>query len=44
MQKKWKKIIFIGCVFILLLLSLPRIAEQSSEKDVQTLEELINNL
>lgn len=42
MQKKWKKIIFVGCALILLLLSLPQIANYTSEKDVQRLERILN--
>lgn len=42
MRKKWKKIIIVVCTSILLLLTLPAIANYTSEKDVEKLEQIIN--
>lgn len=42
MQKKWKKIVIVVSASILLLLTLPKIANYTSEKDVQRLERILN--
>lgn len=43
MSKKMKKIIAVICTSILLLLTLPTIVDYTNQKDLEKLEQLINN-